>query len=351
MYSRQVIASVQRMSSAVPGVRCVKRQLQNSAAGCGMVYWMSTLGEQPGFRLVTYHRVLESPDPYYSYAIMRPLFDAQLRMFKRFCAVLSLDEIIDRLDRRQPLPPRCMAITFDDGYRDTATVAWPLLKQYDLPATLYVAVQAIANGWLWPDALRYAIRYTPRRSVLLMSLRKEPREFDLSTEASRLRAVEHLDARLKVISNKLKLEVLDELAWKLVGESLSRFTIPGLMLDWAQLRTVCREGLAIGAHTVTHPILTQVSDREAEGEISLSKRMLEGSLGVPVRHFAYPNGGAADFARRHQEMVRAAGFSSAVTTAIGINRLEGNRVALKRVDCTHPSLRQFVRHLVGGASS
>jgi peptidoglycan/xylan/chitin deacetylase (PgdA/CDA1 family) len=298
-----------------------------------------------------YHQVLEQPDPYTCFGIHLSMFEAQLALLSRFCSVLPLDEIMDRIERGHPLPARCVALTFDDGYRDMYTRAVPLLKRYNLPAILYVAVQAIERGFVWLDLLRYVIRTTHELRVELDTLQDgEPRIVSFATLSERVRAARQLNVRLKQLQSGDKRRVLDELVWKLLGRSPHDVTIPGLMLSWDQLRSMARDGVEIGAHTMTHPILTRIPEQEAKDEITTSRRKLEQALGVPVRHFAYPNGQPADFSPAVRRLVEEAGFRSACTTVQGFNRPSDDRLILKRIDGNQDTLHRLVRIMADRAS-
>jgi peptidoglycan/xylan/chitin deacetylase (PgdA/CDA1 family) len=90
------------------------------------------------------------------------------------------------------------------------------------------------------------------------------------------------------------------------------------MMTRDQLRGLHRAGVEIGGHTITHPILTSISDEDARREISAGKAELEAIIGAPVKLFAFPNGKPnVDYARRHVEMVREAGFDAAFSTVWG----------------------------------
>lgn len=340
-----------RLGHTFPIAVRMRHRLQNSPTACGITYSLSTVGNPQGFTLLMYHGVLERPDPYSSSGIHLSMFEAQLAMLSRFCSVISLDEITDRIERGQRLPPRCVALTFDDGYRSMHTLAAPLLRRYRLPAILYVAVQAIERGFLWPDLLRYTIQNAHDPRVELETLQDgEPRSFELVSLSDRIQTARQLNLRLKQLQNGDKWRVLDELARKLLGRSPDDVTIPGLMLSWDQLRSMARDGVEIGAHTMTHPVLTRMPEQEAEDEIRTSRRALEQALGVPVRHFAYPNGQPEDFSPAVRRLVEEAGFRSACTTVQGCNRPSDDRLTLKRIDGKQHSLRRLARIMAERAS-
>ena len=107
------------------------------------------------------------------------------------------------------------------------------------------------------------------------------------------------------------------------------------------------DGVTVGSHTVTHPILTRMPEEEVTRELFQSRQRLEEELGVPIRHFCYPNGRPQDFTPAIQRLVKAAGFQSACSTIGGINQPSEDRFALKRLDGAQVSLREFVRVLTG----
>lgn len=315
---------------------------------CGLTSWLGFPRQLAGFAMLTYHRILERRDPYYDYHVLLSAFEQHLRCLRRFCAVVSLDTALDCLERGRSLPRRCVVLTFDDGYREFSTMAWPLLQRFQLPAVLYVAVEALERGWLWPDLLRYAIRTTARRSVTIEALAEPPAmRWVLETETDRVRAILAIESQLKRMPDGLKWRALEELAWTFLGSRLETIRIPELMLSWEQLEAVSRDGVTVGAHTVTHPILAQVSDEQARSEIAGSKAALQQRLGRPIEHFCYPNGQAADFSDAHEAMARAAGFRSACSTLSGVNQHSTNRFSLRRIDAVQCSLRPMLRLMIG----
>ncbi len=347
---RAVVAGVARLTAALPGGRRLKQCLQNSPTACGITYAAATTGRDEGFTVLTYHGILDRPDPFYGYATPLADFERQVRLLRRFCAVLSLDEILDRLEQGRSLPRRCVTLTFDDGYRDFVTLAGPLLKRHGLPATVFAAVAALERGWLWPDLVRHVLRTTAAGDVELETLTDGgPRVFTLDTLSERLSAVASLDARLKRLEDRAKWTVLEELVWKLLGMAVRDVSIPGLMLTWDELRRIARDGMAVGAHTVTHPILTRMSEQEAAREIVESRQRLETALDVPVRHFAYPNGRPDDVSPAVRRLVKWAGFRSAYTTIEGYNRPVDDRWSLRRLDANQESLRELIRTMADAA--
>lgn len=218
------------------------------------------------------------------------------RLKSRGYALAALEEVPARL--RQPGGPPFAAITFDDGYRDNAEHALPVLKRHGAPFTVF-AVPGFADGaaplW-WLDLEQIAARRGSddrERRRLFEGLMAEARSrSDLQAHVARLAAETGIDQAAR-----------------------SR----ALCLDWEGLRTLAADPLcAIGAHTLTHPILAALDERTAREEIARSKAILEERLGRPVRHFAYPVGDAGAAGPREFAMAWAAGFETAVTTRPGV---------------------------------
>ena len=103
-----------------------------------------------------------------------------------------------------------------------------------------------------------------------------------------------------------------------------------VMLSWDEVDALRGLGFSIGAHTVNHPILSRVEGEAAWREIRGSKDTIERALGVPIRGFAYPNGGVGDYSAETVRLVERAGFTCAVTTRRGLNTTRTPRFELRR---------------------
>jgi peptidoglycan/xylan/chitin deacetylase (PgdA/CDA1 family) len=256
-------------------------------------------------------------------------FRMQLRYLRRFYVVMSLDELVDRLHRGKPVPHRSVAITFDDGYRDNYTEAFPLLRAEGMPATFYVATGCLDGGPpLWTAQLRFMVRRTKERRIVLPA----PLNAALEIEgpADRQALFTRLIIALKNVPSTRRRELVHKLA------ELLRVTdfqpLADIMMTWDELREMSAGGMSIGAHTVSHPNLPNTPPEEALEEIVGSRDMIASKLGTAVAHFSYPNGrGAAHLTDTVRGIVRQAGFLSAVTSVPGCVRAGADLWALRRV--------------------
>ena len=100
-----------------------------------------------------------------------------------------------------------------------------------------------------------------------------------------------------------------------------------LMLSWEQVREMSDSGISFGSHTLTHPFLTRIPQKQAQREIYLSRNIIEQQIGKPVTTFAYPGG---NFDSETKEIVKDAGYTAAVSTIPGHNTIHDDVHALRR---------------------
>lgn len=254
-------------------------------------------------------------------------FERQLAFLTRHYTIVPLQEIVARLRRGLAPYNKAVAITFDDGFRDNYIRAFPLLRRYQAPATFYLTTGCIDNRQLfWVTHLRYMITLT-RAQTLQTTV--EPFSFDFAQPKGREEAFRALVVRMKNIPTPKRLDLLAELKENLAIDDAPLRTI---MMSWREVREMHDQGMSFGAHTVTHPNLPNTSLDEAEQEIRGSKEAIEAHLQAPVLDFSYPNGrGSSHLTDQIKEIVRRAGFYSAVTSVAGGVELGQDLFALKRV--------------------
>ncbi|HNP62614.1 MAG TPA: polysaccharide deacetylase family protein [Woeseiaceae bacterium] len=260
--------------------------------------------------ILTYHRVLDAPDALQPGEISTDFFADQMRCLSRYFNVLPLLDGCRQLSGGT-LPPRAVSITFDDGYADNYRNAWPVLKQFDLPATVFVATGFLDGGRMWNDTVIECIRRIPGTEIDLRDLGLGCHV--AKDDAQRVAAIHDVILRLKYLEPGVRNAKAATLA-----EKASSPVPDDLMLEIRQVKELSRSGIEIGAHTITHPILRSTEIGTAREEIVGGKRRLEEIVGSDVRSFAYPNGKpGVDYDPAHVELVREAGFECAVSTTHG----------------------------------
>ena len=281
--------------------------------------------------ILTYHRVDEPaarPDLLPSLISASPAaFAEQMAMVARAFDVVSLADVLDALDRPERLPRRAVLLTFDDGYRDFLTNAWPVLRAASVPATLFVPT-AFADDptrSFWWDRLWAALVGTGRSQPL-----PTPLGALLVGPSHATQTASMLRTWLKELDHDAAMAEVDALVGEL-GEPPR--PIEPAVHGWDALRQLASEGVTLAPHTRTHPLLDRVSLDRATDEIAGSHADLQRELGegtlVP-RVLAYPSGAYGGSAPQAAER---AGMHLAMTTDRGGNDLRrADRWRLRRIN-------------------
>jgi peptidoglycan/xylan/chitin deacetylase (PgdA/CDA1 family) len=288
------------------------------------------------FQILGYHKV--APDDHPFFAPLHPdVFEQQMRFLKNCYNVMSLRELVARINRRD-VPEKAVAITFDDGYRDNYEYAFPILKKYQFPATIFVATGAIGNGDLiWHDRVFDAFRFATVSRARLRDAAVP--ELILDTVEARELSVKFVLVRAKTLYGELRRRFLDDIESKLRPDPPTR--ADQRMLDWNQIREMHDAGIEFGSHTVSHTILSRLPRAEIEKEVRNSKDELSERLGTRISSFAYPNGSTADYNDEAKAVLRECGYSFAVTCDSGFNHAFSDVFELKRGLPWHSDIELF----------
>jgi peptidoglycan/xylan/chitin deacetylase (PgdA/CDA1 family) len=266
-----------------------------------------------GLSILIFHRVLPKSDSLFPEEPDAKRFDEILSWVGGAFNVLSLEHAVSLL-ARGALPPRALAITFDDGYADNYAVALPILARHSMTATFFVASGFLDGGRMWNDTVIESVRAFDGSELDLSELGLGCHS--TRSDQCRRATIDALLPKIKYRSLSERIDLVQAIA------DICRVTPPDdLMLSSTQLRALYAAGMSIGGHTCSHPILTQLEDDVARHEIAHGKAELESRLGHSISMFAYPNGKPnMDYSGKHASMVRDAGYSAAVTTAVGVAR-------------------------------
>lgn len=276
-------------------------------------------------RVVTYHRILAPGDASVYPGVVSTTpegFASQVRTLASRFRVLSLDEAVSALKGRSSLPPRALLFTFDDAYRDFAEHAWPVLRGHGLPAVLFVPTAYPGRPELpfWWDRL-YRAFACARREDPLPSAAGVLR---VRTRAERERSFRRVRDRVKELPHREAMELVAR-----VCGALEPSPAQGEVLDWDELRALASEGVALCAHTRTHPRLDRISPDAVRAEVAGSLADLQRELGGVQPVLAYPGG---FYDRTTLRVVRELGIEVAFTTHRGLNDLRSvDPLQLRRI--------------------
>jgi peptidoglycan/xylan/chitin deacetylase (PgdA/CDA1 family) len=247
------------------------------------------------------------------------------------------------------LPPNALAVTIDDGYKNFLFYGHSVFRRYQIPTTIYaVAGFSDRRLWLWTDQIVFGLEHTCKARIGVELQGVGPLELDLSSAASKAEAAHRLQEALKLSPNECRLEFLAEFG-ALCGVDIPPVPPPNCApLTWDELRALADEGVEIGCHTDSHPILSRISRLELDREIRGAKELMETRLGLRVKHFCYPNGRDIDISRAAVACVKAAGFESSVTCTYGLNTLEINPLLIRRVPFDSGIKFEYAAELLAG---
>ncbi len=289
-------------------------------------------------RVLTYHRVDEPHAHPYLYpgliSATPENFAQQLSFLAKNYQVLSISEVLEVLCNKDSLPPRTVLLTFDDAYQDFADNAWPILKQFKLPVTLFVptAFPDQPQRSFWWDRLYQAVVQTSRRDQFETPLGWLP----LKHATQRNRAFQMLKEYVKCVPDKEAHSLVGRIATELHAPPSTNY-----VLGWDQLRQLVAEGVTLGAHTQTHPLMHRISLERAREEAVGSLCDLQREIGQVLPVLAYPAGG---FNNEIARMLEREGFRLAFTTRRGHNSIQvDDRQSLRRINVGRRTSRAMLR--------
>jgi peptidoglycan/xylan/chitin deacetylase (PgdA/CDA1 family) len=298
-----------------------------------------------GWLIAMYHRVVRDPqhDPFHlGMCVQERNFAEQIAYLGKHFRALRLGDAVDLALRDGSLPERALSVSFDDGYLDNLTHALPVLQQFEVPMTLFVATGGLDQGsGFWWDRTIDAFAATERTHVDLMDIGLSERSDVLSLGWTvRRRTVTGILERLWELPLSTALERVETLRGYL--GSPPEHSTGGRRLNTAQIVDLHRQGVEIAAHTVNHPNLTRLSVDEVREEIAASKRYLEDLLDAEIRGFAFPAGRFDDMV---MEAARAARFSYIASTESGTNIAPYDLNCLRRIGVPDARMADLKRSL------
>jgi peptidoglycan/xylan/chitin deacetylase (PgdA/CDA1 family) len=257
-----------------------------------------------------YHGVAEDPLPNLKFT-SRHAFLKHLEIVERDFNVVPLSDVLRFIVDGQTLPPRAVALTFDDGYRNVLEVAAPELARRGMRATIFVCSSAWhgTGGLLWFDEVDAIIVGATRRVPFNVA----GQAYDPVAEPNAYALADAVKRRLKRVPQSVRNEAIAGLRKTLVSDpSVER---PMALANPAELRRLEELGVELGGHTAHHVVLAAEDEDTQRREIFDDFRALTELRGgrAPIA-FAYPNGRRADIAPSSLRLVREAGYRLAVFT-------------------------------------
>jgi peptidoglycan/xylan/chitin deacetylase (PgdA/CDA1 family) len=298
------------------------------AAQCGAPALLRALhdrGRQP-LLVLAYHRIVavEHDDAYpFDLELISCTpreFAWQMQYIRHSMQPVSLRQVVDHLDGRGVLPPRPVVVTFDDGFIDTYRCAFPILRRWQIPATIFVSTGYLGSSDpFWFELVAYLMMTAAPRTL---EVDERPERFPLgSSVEERRRSLRMLQELLKELPDARRSAIIADWSRRFGGRIDTQAMEGGRPLTWGEVREMAACGIEFGSHTVTHPNLARLDEPTRMWELSESKRALEQGLDREIRTLAYPIGTRSAYDAHVMESASRAGFRLALSYVSGANWL------------------------------
>ena len=283
-------------------------------------------------------------------------FELQMAYLRKHFNLLALDDLRRHLRNRTPFPPNSCLVTFDDGWKDNFTQAYPVLNRYEVPAVVFLSVGHIGTGKrFWQERIFKALKnirdVADGDGVLPDGCRDLPTGIKVEDIAGWPQDMFRLRAREYIHSLKdFPLHRIEPIADAIVacaemnGSSANE---GDSFLSWEEVEEMSRGGIDFGSHGMSHEILTHLTGDGVRKEVVESKRIIEEKIRKKVYAFSYPNGNYDPMA---QECLEESGYDIAFGTCRGFTAPGDDPMELKRVNLHEDMTREvpmFLSSILG----
>ena len=272
-------------------------------------------------------------------------FEQHVKFYNDAFTVISIEQLIEKMEADQIIDKKYALITFDDGYIDNYSVAYPILKKHNTPAAFYIATDYLDEPHVpWWDEIAWLVRHSKVNSIQLST-------WDKAIDISVGTIVEKVRSVLRVIKQEQTRTMADKITEL---ENICQCNMPDvirntpLFISWQQAKEMADNGMHIGSHTLSHTILSHLSTEEQATEIIKSKIKIEACLNKEVTSIAYPVGGQSAFTEKTQQLAKEADYKLAFSFIPGvIHSFDiSERYQLKRLpvdgNCTIRQLKNII---------
>jgi peptidoglycan/xylan/chitin deacetylase (PgdA/CDA1 family) len=309
----------------------------------GVTLLFGQLPERDLLLVLTYHRIGNRDDDPYdpgAFSASGDQLNEQISYLKRHVSLVTLQEAVAFIDGTiNEKTRRCrVLITFDDGYLDNYDVAYPILRSHGVQGVFFLTTSLVGSYDVpWWDYIAYLMKTARQRRFRLRYPSDLVVDVDKNGMTKSLRDVLGLYKRPE---NTDPTRFMRELREEAKGNDP-----PGTMrrfLDWNEAREMSSGGMAIGSHTHSHRVLSQLGPDQQRQELAHSRALLREQLGLEAEALAYPVGAASSFSDQTQHLAQEVGYRIAFSFYGGTN-LPGmtRRYDVKRVAVGYPSWRRF----------
>lgn len=286
----------------------------------GMVRIIETFAKRNCLMVLNYHRIgdkhLEAFDEA-MYSATGEQFEVQVSYLRRKFTLVTLEEAVDLVTGSHKFHGTAVLITFDDGYLDNYLIAFPILRSLQIQGTFFLISSYLENPVIpWWDRIAYVVRGSKQKNLRL----SYPESIEFTLEPGR---------RSNIVSSILELYKSPKTGNpQRFIEELEAACSPyepwpartRLFMNLDEAREMIRGGMAVGSHTKTHPILSQLTREEQITELAESRASLSSQLAIPIDTLAYPVGRQTAFNQTTRSVLRDTGYRAAFSFYGGLNQ-------------------------------
>jgi len=283
--------------------------------------------------ILAYHRVVARRDPEAECSLSAIIvcpdsFREQIAYLMDHYDIVSLERL-PLIASEGSQFRKIAVITFDDGWKDNYTNAYPVLREYGIPATIFLVTDHIGTSrWFWPEKVIYILKKAGKLRIRAPQFLREwlGPELDYFPAPTDVNGIHTLIESMKGLSVE-KLDCILGYLSKKTGVSLVSLEKTRILLDWDEVKEMASHGISFGSHTQTHPIMPSIQVDMASEEIRGSKKTIEKHLKKPCVTFAYPNGNWDETVRK---IVMESGYTCACSVSTTLSASRVDLYSLKR---------------------
>jgi peptidoglycan/xylan/chitin deacetylase (PgdA/CDA1 family) len=286
----------------------------------GISFLLSHLPARDSLLVLNYHRLGNPDDDLFDPGVFSATaeeFDNQITYLQRRVSLVTLEEALSFINGTiREKTARCrVLITFDDGYMDNYTIAYPILRSYDAQGVFFLATSMVGSCHVpWWDQIAYLVNTARRRRFTLRYPANLAVDIDRCGLAACLQKILKLYKKIENSDpERFIRELTEEADGDATPQTMRRF------LNWDEAREMIKGGMAIGSHTHSHHVLSQLTQERQCEELIKSRAILKEELGVEAKVLAYPVGGKTSFTNQTQALALKAGYRAAFSFYGGTN--------------------------------
>ncbi|MDT0603811.1 polysaccharide deacetylase family protein [Thalassotalea castellviae] len=294
-----------------------------------------------GVYVFNYHRIGKTIDCKFDHAIFScstEAFDNHIKILKESFQIINTIELTRLIEQKQIMNNRYALITFDDGYEDNYTNAFPILKKHNVPAIFYVATDFVDSNHIpWWDEIAFLIRQSAGQEYQLIGTNQV---YNLAPENIN-QTIQRIMSAAKQLTTHTIDEVLQDVRMQCfkAHESLHNNQVK-LFMTWKQVKQLADQGMEIGSHTISHRILSQLDKQEQSKEIIESKLIIEQQIEKNVNSIAYPVGRYFCYNQASFELSIQAGYQIAFNNEPGRHQDISNPYDINRFCVAHSNFNR-----------